>query len=1169
MLARSFAFVALALAGALPLPGLYAQERPRPVEIGADCGAGGEIEIVNGALVVKPGEPKQPAPAPVAAVDGQVLEFTDGARMHGQIVKLGAEDITWRRSDIAQPLLFSLRDVRRITLRAPAKAPDLKTNATLQLKGGGWIAGDISSFGNDSFRMKLDASSELTVAREKILWMLLSPAISPDAYDGPGGVMGLAGWNGGGAWESTDAGLVARGTPAPITRKFDFLPDKVDIEITAGDTAQGNGGMATLMLGAGQDTNNYSKGYVQLQLQSANISANAFDGQTNKNFQVPFQPEKGAPKLARYRILHDRRAGKLIVILNGKKLAEWMVPANKSVPPGGSMTFQPNSWGAESSWTIAKVRIRPWDGNTEPDAKPDEAGKDLLSADAAGRHVGKLEGIGDDAVRFGGKEYPRKEPLFIRLAGNDAAGPEDAALSRVRLARRGEFDAAAIEISEGNIKVRTSFAGEITLPLESIGSIDFPHRRAAEDAAAGSRLVFRNGDVLRGSIVSTGPDNAMKWQPARGAVLELGVGGLAGVLLAGGAVSPAPAVSAVARFRNGDWVAGDLAHLDGKQLRFKQPLAGMLQVDRAKVGSLYFSAAGAVPVWDGSADRDTWMRGPAGYGANVPGRQSRWRYLDGTFALQEGGQNQWNDGSNHVLGRNLAGLPEKAEVSFDVTAKSGQVAFLLQLFMDPTRGGGLMIQCNGDQAWIHDNSPQQGFVQRQPVQLQLDKSETPNGPRRFRLLADRKTGQIAMFVNGKLAGQYSPRVGKPSPKRGRNVVFMPQGMPLTVSNIWIAPWVGTIPRMPGKQPAAQPDEAPKPAGPEPPPSDVISLANGDETPGTVEGATPEELRLRCEAGDVEFPLSRALMVEFAGAPVPPVPGIHLRLAGGGLLTVQSFKLADGAVSCRNALLGDLSFPVSALAEIAFHQPGQLPFAGVPPDEKPPVKKPPAPPLERARLDNAGMEGVPARRYDYLQSIDGEDAVMGRFTMKTSVENDSVTLEDELITSKANVTSFIRKTTAERNATLRMKRIVSASSRGGRQTQQNVSVADNKATLHWEGGEPKRDDQVLDYPPNTVTLFSLMRIVTALPRDAGGAWTVERVFSEFQMRIQQPQKYRLECSGRETVERDNRKHTWTHFTLRSDRNDEEVAAEFFLDDMNVLQRAEFAGSFSLRLQADDQ
>jgi len=104
----------------------------------------------------------------------------------------------------------------------------------------------------------------------------------------------------------------------------------------------------------------------------------------------------------------------------------------------------------------------------------------------------------------------------------------------------------------------------------------------------------------------------------------------------------------------------------------------------------------------------------------------------------------------------------------------------------------------------------------------------------------------------------------------------------------------------------------------------------------------------------------------------------------------------------------------------------------------------------------------------------------------------------------------------------------------------------------------------------VTLFSLLRIVTALPKDAGGAWTVERVFSEFQMRIQpQQQKYRLECSGKETVERDNRKHAWTRFTLRGDRNDEDVVAEFFLDDRNVLQRAEFGGNASLRLQADDQ
>ena len=61
----------------------------------------------------------------------------------------------------------------------------------------------------------------MIVGRDKVIWMLLSPSTSPDAYDGPGGVMGLTGWNGGSAlfensefqryWRDVNAAAAHRG----------------------------------------------------------------------------------------------------------------------------------------------------------------------------------------------------------------------------------------------------------------------------------------------------------------------------------------------------------------------------------------------------------------------------------------------------------------------------------------------------------------------------------------------------------------------------------------------------------------------------------------------------------------------------------------------------------------------------------------------------------------------------------------------------------------------------------------------------------------------------------------------------------------------------------------------------------------------------------------------
>jgi hypothetical protein len=207
-------------------------------------------------------------------------------------------------------------------------------------------------------------------------------------------------------------------------------------------------------------------------------------------------------------------------------------------------------------------------------------------------------------------------------------------------------------------------------------------------------------------------------------------------------------------------------------------------------------------------------------------------------------------------------------------------------------------------------------------------------------------------VNGRLITQFGQRGGKETAKPGKGISIVPQVMSSTVtlSNLWIAPWAGELPGMPRKtatvearDPSAPPDlpnpdkagseTSAKPAG-EPEgigiaagTSDVVALVNGDETSGTVDGASPGELRMECDAGSVEIPLKRTLLVEFAGAPAPPAPGIRLRLAGRGVLTVQSFKLADGNVFCHSAAAGDLSFPLAALSEIVFQPRGELPPMG--------------------------------------------------------------------------------------------------------------------------------------------------------------------------------------------------------------------------------------------------
>ena len=456
--------------------------------------------------------------ADTAQAGDQVVEFTDDTRIHGRVLKFGTDELFLQRTGFKEPLVFSLREIRRIVLRGPlAKADirDSKTNATLQFHGGGWIAGDLSTFADGRFQVRIGKLADVAIDREKVRWLFLSPSNSPDACDGPGDAMGLAGWEGGGAWETTDAGLVARGQPMPLRRVLD-LPARVDIEFSGGDNAQGNAAPIGFVLGESDDNrdDNITGGFIQVMLQSNHVSASslAAQGLPFKNFQAPIAVDKNAPKPTRFRILHDRRTGRIVVLVNGKKIADWDGQWKKNAARTCKIVLQPNV-GPGTPWPQRNMRISPWDGDIEPDAKPGEAGKDLLSTDAPGRSAGSLDAVTADTVRFRGKDFPRKEPLFIRLAGNNAAEPQPRAIARLCLVQRGEFDATALDFRDGHIQVRTSFGGEFALPVVAVRSIEFPHSRAtAEAEAAVDRLVFKNGDVLRGTLVAAKTTGAVGWR---------------------------------------------------------------------------------------------------------------------------------------------------------------------------------------------------------------------------------------------------------------------------------------------------------------------------------------------------------------------------------------------------------------------------------------------------------------------------------------------------------------------------------------------------------------------------------------------------------------------------------------------------------------------------------
>ncbi len=1018
---RSLFFAAIAVL-TIPIQRSGAEERLEIIENidifdnGASDEAEG-VQIVNGRVVLTGDAKKPEKPAPPDPAGDSVLELTDGSQLHGKLTAFGKSDIVWQRADTSGPLTFSPQDVKRITFGGDAVAAQ-KANATVKLHGGDWLTGDLSGLQEGKFRLAIEGAGNFEIDRSKVEWLHLSKSAPPDAYEGPTGPMGLAGWDTGGpagasAWDYADGALIARAA-MPLTRRFEALSDRLDIEFSASDGGSAIHGL-TLWLHPGLQAQGYSKGSIYLRFQANNISANAYDGSNMKNLSANMPEEKNAPKETRYRILQDRRSGKLIVFVNGKKVADWDTAPQAEPAKGGSLSWQPTYWSSNMVWTLSKVRVRPWDGSLDPDPKGEESTKDLLSNQRQAisappvtgwpivngervepgakpkvipaRQAGTLDAITSDAVKFSGTEIPRKDPLFIRLNRAAAADPPAGSVARVWLSQRGEFDVTALGFRDGQLKVRTSFSGDITLPLTAVRVIEFPHRLAAAEKAiaeGGDTLIFRNGDELRGTLVGANHDQKVKWKPVKGTQpIEFTVNRLAGVLLAKSA-NPAPKTqTAAVRFRNGDWLPGELLHLDRQQIRLRSAIGDNLQLDRTGVRAIYFGQNSEVPVWDGASDPQSWMKttnvemsGGRRPGKDDNAKRNPWRYLDGAFNLPRNtSRNGYNNGPN--IGRNFDTLPDKVEVSFEMSTPKAQAGYSIQLFHDENRQG-LMIQGGWDSAYIYDMSPrkQGGVFFNQPTQIEFGETVGSEGNRRmFRFLADRRTGKLVMIVNGIPVGGFGLKsgTGKESPKPGKGIAIVPQPMnsSVTISNVWVGPWSGDAPEIPkggrknprgganampqggiilnggalrlgdaangivvnGKGKAVAPadgkkgeaadktatDDGKKDTPEKKPatPDDIIALVNGDETSGTLESASATELHLQCDVGRLDIPLSRALVAEFAGPQQPPAAGVRLHLAGKGSVTVDSLQVADGRVTCHSAAAGNLTFSATALSEIVF------------------------------------------------------------------------------------------------------------------------------------------------------------------------------------------------------------------------------------------------------------
>lgn len=215
---------------------------------------------------------------------------------------------------------------------------------------------------------------------------------------------------------------------------------------------------------------------------------------------------------------------------------------------------------------------------------------------------------------------------------------------------------------------------------------------------------------------------------------------------------------------------------------------------------------------------------------------------------------------------------------------------------------------------------------------------------------------------------------------------------------------------------------------------------------------------------------------------------------------------------------------------------------------------PAPALKDAKVDTAALKDWGTRTYNIVRiSSEGLESPAGSLSLKTTINKDHIQFEDtmKLDQREAVVTSKVAPV-----ATLNITEATIVAKRDDVTTNGTVTVKDNQMTVTLDG----KEKPVANAPENSISVFSFFRLVTLLPRDAGGKWTVDGILNDFKFRWRNEAGMSIECRGPQKVEVNGKENRWTHFVLNTGQGERKQieawvdekgqVCEIYLDNMKL-------------------
>jgi len=309
-------------------------------------------------------------------------------------------------------------------------------------------------------------------------------------------------------------------------------------------------------------------------------------------------------------------------------------------------------------------------------------------------------------------------------------------------------------------------------------------------AAPEALLVLSNEAFLRGSLESA-DSTTLRWNhPASGTTLPMPVSSVDRLVY--DPAEPDAAIGDVLHLHDG-LLTGRLEALDRNSATFNSPALGKRIIDRSLIASARLHSDIHTPVFTNFPPIGKWTNSMDG----KPSKPAEWRIEDNRLIFS---------GNMTEIVQADVKLPESCEIRFDISQnpdrpRDGQLQ--IDLAFDPANQSGedfYTVNITSRMIFVQRNSAAANRRSNIFGRVQMADILSGSNVARIRLILDRPSKRVHLFVNGRNAGSWSDSQGTPdSLPEGSWIRFRgQQRFPNELRNFSVRRWNGVLDGNPGK-----------------------------------------------------------------------------------------------------------------------------------------------------------------------------------------------------------------------------------------------------------------------------------------------------------------------------------------------------------------------------------